>query len=226
MGNKIKNLIKAVPYIFQTVYFNFHHLPFKQAIFLPIILYKPQLVSTKGKIIIDGGAFPGMIKLGLHGVSIYKNNGIMIQNNGCIVFKGQCNIGSGAKLSVGKGAVLTFSDYFSSTAEMKIVCSNRITFGRNVLIGWECIFMDTNFHELMTIDGKPYGNVSEPIRIGNKCWFAFRNVIMPGTIVPDGCVVASNSLLNKDYSPHVYSLIAGSPAQIKREGITINPNSK
>ena len=78
----------------------------------------------------------------------------------------------------------------------------------------------------MTIDGKPYGNVSEPIRIGNKCWFAFRNVIMPGTIVPDGCVIASNSLLNKDYSPHVYSLIAGSPAQIKREGITINPNSK
>lgn len=55
MSNKIKNLIKAVPYIFQTVYFNFHHLPFKQAIFLPIILYKPQLVSTKGKIIIDGG---------------------------------------------------------------------------------------------------------------------------------------------------------------------------
>lgn len=150
----------------------------------------------------------------------------MIQNNGCIVFKGQCHIGSGAKLSVGKGAVLTFSDHFCSTAEMKIVCSNRITFGRNVLIGWECIFMDTNFHELMTIDGKPYGNVSEPIRIGNKWWFAFRNVIMPGTIVPDGCVVASNSLLNKDYSPHVYSLIAGSPAQIKREGITINPNSK
>ena len=53
MSNKIKNLIKAVPYIFQTVYFNFHHLPFKQAIFLPIILYKPQLVSTKGKIIIE-----------------------------------------------------------------------------------------------------------------------------------------------------------------------------
>lgn len=72
MSNKIKNLIKAVPYIFQTVYFNFHHLPFKQAIFLPIILYKPQLVSIKGKIIIDGEAFPGMIKLGLHGVSIYK----------------------------------------------------------------------------------------------------------------------------------------------------------
>lgn len=91
MSNKIKNLIKAVPYIFQTVYFNFHHLPFKQAIFLPIILYKPQLVSTKGKIIIDGGAFPGMIKLGLHGVSIYKNNGIMIQNNGCIIFNPHCS---------------------------------------------------------------------------------------------------------------------------------------
>lgn len=59
MSNQFINLIKAVPYIFQTIYFNFHHLPLKQAIFLPIILYKPQLVSTKGKIIIDssGGYF-------------------------------------------------------------------------------------------------------------------------------------------------------------------------
>ena len=55
MSNKLNNIIKAVPYIFQTIYFNFHYLPFKQAIFLPIILYKPQFVSTKGKIIIDGG---------------------------------------------------------------------------------------------------------------------------------------------------------------------------
>lgn len=53
MSNQFINLIKAVPYIFQTIYFNFHHLPLKQAIFLPIILYKPQFVSTKGKIIID-----------------------------------------------------------------------------------------------------------------------------------------------------------------------------
>ncbi len=150
----------------------------------------------------------------------------MIQNNGNIVFKGQCHIGSGAKLSVGKGATLTFSDHFSSTAEMKIVCSDGITFGTNVLVGWECVFMDTNFHELMTIDGNPYGKVSNQIRIGDKCWFGFRNVIMPGTVVPDGCVIASNSLLNKDYSSHPYSLIAGSPAKIKKEGVTKNPTSK
>ena len=38
--------------IASSIYFNFHYLPIKQAIKLPIILYKPKLLSCKGKIII------------------------------------------------------------------------------------------------------------------------------------------------------------------------------
>ena len=46
------------------------------------------------------------------------------------------------------------------------------------------INMMSNFHELMTIDGKPYVNASESICIKNRCWFI---VIMSGTIDPYGC---------------------------------------
>ena len=174
-----------------------------------------------------GGVKFGMIKLGIHGVSIYPSNGVMIQNCGKIIFNGQCHIGSGASLAVGKDAILEFGSRFSSTAELRIVCSNKITFGNNVLIGWECLFMDTNFHTMINVENNSsYGKVSSPIKVGDNCWFSFRNTIMPGSVIPCGCVVASNSLVNKDYSSAPCSLLAGLPAKIKKVGVTKDPNSK
>ena len=227
MKNKIIKNIGALPYILHSIYFNFKYLPFKQAIHLPILLFKPHFHTLKGSVAILGGVKFGMVKLGIHGVSIYPSSGVMIQNCGKIIFTGQCHIGSGSSLAVGEGAVLKFGEKFSSTAELKIVCSKQISFGNNVLVGWECLFMDTNFHTIINVNNKsPYGKVSSPIEIDDNCWFAFRNTVMPGSVVPCGCVIASNSLVNKDFSSSPYSLLAGLPAKIKKEGVTKDPNSK
>lgn len=88
--NKIKRDTWVLKYIIPTIYFNFHYLPFKQAIFLPIYLRKPKLLTLKGKVIIQAGGGkikPGMIRLGVFGVSIYPSRGIMIENRGTIIFK-------------------------------------------------------------------------------------------------------------------------------------------
>lgn len=53
--NKIANNFWVLKYIFPTLYFNFHYLPFGQAIKLPIFLYKPRLLRCDGKITISGG---------------------------------------------------------------------------------------------------------------------------------------------------------------------------
>lgn len=34
--------------ILPTIWFNFHYLPFRQAVRLPILLYKPKLLACKG----------------------------------------------------------------------------------------------------------------------------------------------------------------------------------
>lgn len=52
---KIKREAWVLKYIIPTIYFNFHYLPFKQAVKLPILLYKPHFLNLKGKIIISGG---------------------------------------------------------------------------------------------------------------------------------------------------------------------------
>lgn len=51
--SKIKSRIWVISSIIPTIYFNFHYLPFKQAIKLPILLCKPTLLRCEGQVIIN-----------------------------------------------------------------------------------------------------------------------------------------------------------------------------
>ena len=226
MINKIIKKIKrdawVLRYIIPTIYFNFHYLPFRQAIFLPVYLRKPKLLTLKGKVIIQmgGGKIkPGMIKLGVFGVSIYPSKGIMFQNRGTVVFRGRCSIGNDSYISVGKSGTLVFGDGFSASTSLKIACYDTIEFSKDVHCGWECTFMDTDFHRMKYLDGrespKPYG----PIRIGEGCWFGFRSIVQKNTVLPKRTTVASNSLVNKAYYIPEASIIAGQPAKLVKTGI-------
>ena len=220
--NKVKQDAWVLKYIIPTIYFNFHYLPFKQAIFLPIYLRKPQLLTLKGKVIIQAGGDkikPGMIRLGVFGVSIYPSKGIMFQNRGTVVFRGRCSIGNDSYISVGKSGSLVFGDGFSASTSLKIACYDTIEFAKDVLCGWECFFMDTDFHRMKYLDGrespKPYG----PIRIGEGCWFGFRSIVQKNTVLPKRTTVASNSLVNKKYDIPEASIIAGQSAKLVKTGI-------
>lgn len=203
--------------IFKTIYLNFKCLPFKQAILLPILLYKPRLLDISGRIIIEScNVRFGMICLGRNTVSFYPNTGITIENRGTIIFKGKARINSGGCLSVNCNAVLSFGANFSSTAELKIACYHSILIGENVLVGWETKIFDTDFHKITLLNGdevKSYGQII----IGNNVWIAHDCLIMKNTVVPDCCVVGARSMLMSKYDT-TYSLVAGSPAKIVRRG--------
>ena len=220
--NKVKRNAWVLRYIIPTIYFNYHYPPFKQAMPLPVFLRKPKLLTLKGSVIIQNGGGrvkPGMIRLGVFGVSIYPSRGIMFQNSGTIVFKGRCTIGNDSYISVGKSGTLILGDCYTATTSLKIACYDIIEFGKDVSCGWECTFMDTDFHRMKYLDGrespKPYG----PIRIGEGCWFGFRSVVQKNTILPKRTTVASNSLVNRAYDIPEASIIAGQPAKLVKTGI-------
>lgn len=67
------SMLISVPY---SLYFNFHYLPVKQAIKMPIILYSPHFWALKGKVAIDAPQVRfGMIRLGLFNASINNEKG-------------------------------------------------------------------------------------------------------------------------------------------------------
>lgn len=204
----LKNLwvLRFLPYI---LYFNFKMLPFNQAVKLPVWLYKPKFGKLTGRVVLDmplKDVKMGMIKLGEYSVNIYPNSGIMLDIRGQIVFKGKCYIGNNSYITVGEKGELEFGDAFSSTTSLKLVCYNSVRFGNHNLIGWDCLFIDTDFHRLTHTDGsmnRGYG----PIRIGDEVWVANGCKVFKNTSIPPKCVISSGSNISGDISVPQYSVI-------------------
>lgn len=190
-------------YIFSLVpsfYFCLRVLPFSQAIKIPILVHKIKIYSLKGKVRIETNHISlGMIKLGFNLVPLYRDTGIMIQNNGIIIFKGKCTIGSGSSLSVEKNGLLIFGENFGASAEFRLTCNNRINFNKNVLFGYECLVMDNDLHRLTYLNGKSRKGFA-PINIGEYNWFGARCTILKNTETPSYCTIAACSILSKSYS--------------------------
>ncbi len=50
--------------------------------------------------------------------------------------------------------------------------------------------------------------------VGNDVWFGYESLIMPGTRIGDGAVVAARSVVTRDVPP--YAIVAGNPARVVR----------
>lgn len=84
---KLWNLLKIIVWLPWSICFNLRQLPLRQAIKLPVLLYKPELTSLDGEIEIQGPVRTGMIRLGFPVVSIYPSGGFRYENRGKIIFQ-------------------------------------------------------------------------------------------------------------------------------------------
>ncbi len=107
----------------------------------------------------------------------------------------------------------------------KIWSGDKITIGNSVLISHNCNIVDTNSHELDSIERderykqlllnghwEDKGSIiTKPIHIANHVWISFNVIILKGVTIGEGAIVAAGSLVTKDVEP--YSLVAGNPAK-------------
>lgn len=205
-------------YIFHSIYFNFHYLPFKQAVYLPILLYKPHLLRCKGTIKLipdDGKIHLGMIRLGFRKVSIYPDNGVTWEQlGGTVYFRGRCTIGNDSYLSFGNNTTVDFGDDFINQAGAKIVSYRGIRFGKETRLGWGVVCMDTNFHPLFDMEKKVFKRASGPITIGDNNWFGMECRIMHSVVTPERCIFGMGSIVTRGSEKESYCLMGGSPVKV------------
>lgn len=205
----------------KTIYFNLKYFPFKTAIKLPVLISKNVvLLKTDGKISIDAPINTGMIKIGFGDIGIFdkkRSKSIWQVSGGDVIFKGNAIIGHGCKISIGEKGILEFGKNISLTAETEIIAYDRIVFGNDCLISWDCLIMDTDMHEIFDKSGNQI-NQSKPIVIGNKVWIGCRSVILKGTKISDNSVIGTNSLITKDISDKS-GIFAGNPVRFLRSDI-------
>lgn len=210
-----------------SLFFCLKYLPFKQAIKLPIWLYKPRFVSLKGNITIDNslmGVRTGMIRLGGNRVFTYPNNGVALEILRDIVFRGKCIIGNNCNISVGTKGHLLMGNNVMASAAVTIICHHKVQIGDNVLIGWETKIMDTDFHQLKSEPTIPVPKAYNPVKIGDGTWLATQCLVLQGSEIPNNCVLGACSMTNRPVLCSEHSLLAGRPAKVIKTGVWLDCN--
>lgn len=209
---KIRNIYQVwIP----SIIFNFHYLPFKQAVKLPILLKKPEFRAMEGRVSIQSDKiYRGMIQLGFCRSKVFPDNGICWYNKGEIIFKGYAHIGSNSYIVVQPTGRLEFGDDFRCSTSIKIISCVGITFGKGERIGWENIFIDSNFHPLYDIETQTFKKAYGKIEIGDYNWFSTQCFVMHSVKTPERCIFGARSTVVKSSKPESYCVHVGSPLRI------------
>ena len=233
------NIIRSIP---KTLRFNLHYFPLKKALKLPVIVsHRTYLRELHGKVTLPEKVERAMIKIGFGDVGHYdrKRSRTIWQVSGTVGFGGKASIGHGSKISV-RGN-LEFGPDFNMTAESTIVCAKEIRFGRDCLLSWDILVMDTDEHPLYNRHetaglrdcetGYPRSpevpcpvsnkdnriNPDKAILVGDHVWIGCKCVLLKGAEVPNDTVVAAGTLLTSSFAGENQVIGGNPPTVLKRD---------
>lgn len=112
-------------------------------------------------------------------------------NSGQIVFGHNVRLGPGCRID--NEGQIRFGDNTCITATAKIICRKEIRIGNDCLVSWNCLLMDTDFHNVMCLNKK--GNKDRKIVIENHVWICCNVMILKGTYIACDNVIAAGSIL-------------------------------
>lgn len=206
----------------QTLTLNFKALPFKQALRLPMIVFKGfKIKEFRGKILFEVPLQFGLVGFGQrYEIFTRSTNAGEATINGTFIIRGAVQFGVDTKLYILEKAILTLGHINSFATATQIICFQEITLGDWVQFGSDCMLVDTNFHALKNKDAATNFSRDGKIKIGNHVYIGARTVIRQNTQLSDHTLVGSLSLCNKDYTPLGSAItLAGIPAQCVQKDV-------
>ncbi|MCM1218373.1 MAG: acyltransferase [Lachnospiraceae bacterium] len=157
------------------------------------------------------------MKFGAH-VQIGKNCEIDALSREGIIIDDESSIAdysvvrcTGSLAHIGKGVAIGknshFGDYLFMGAAGGIIIGDNVIGGQNIRFHSENhIFSNPN--ELIVNQGVTH----KGIRIGNNCWIGAGAVFLDGAVIGEGCVVAANAVVTKQFGSNL--VIGGVPAKV------------
>ncbi len=112
----------------------------------------------------------------------------------------RCQFLNGRKIYLGDRNIINFGCLFDGR-------HYQIRIGCDVSIGPEA--------SILTLGHDPqsskFADKGGDVIIGDRCWIAYRAIILPGVKIGEGAVVGAGSVVTKDIEP--YTVVAGNPAR-------------
>jgi len=158
-----------------------------------------------------------MIKIGFGDIGVFDRikSRTIWQVSGTVEFIGSARVGHGSKISV-KGELI-IGDGFCVSAESAIIAASKVVIGKDVLISWDVLIMDTDFHKIF--NGVNRLNQDSPIHIGNNVWIGCRSLVLKGCNIADGVIIAAASTVSQSINESCV-VVAGTPAKVIKHNVS------
>ncbi|MFT3868863.1 MAG: acyltransferase [Nibricoccus sp.] len=221
MKNALRSILRKWDFLLSipnTVHFNLRYFPFRTALKLPVFVsHRVQLKELSGTVELQR-IRTGIVKIGMGDGPLFhnaKSKSILIIT-GKVIFEGTADIGPGCQIAA--HGELFVGNNFAVTGFSMIYAKTKISFGRNVLISWDVSVFDQDWHDICDAQGTVL-NPPKPIIIGDNVWLCCRTLILKGSKIKEGVVVAAGTTVagRVDVS---HAVIGGSPnIRVIKEGI-------
>ncbi|WP_345051596.1 acyltransferase [Hymenobacter glaciei] len=160
----------------------------------------------------DGGVLNLLLSCG----AIDGTEPTSLDVQGKMQINGDVAIGRGCRVDIGPDATVDIGDGTYINPRSQFVIKHGLRIGQHCAISWECQFLDEDFHTLSYKGQRPSG--PPEIVVGDRVWIGNRVSVYKGVVIPNGCVVASNSVVKHAFTEENV-LLAGNPAQIVRRNV-------
>ncbi|WP_345291134.1 acyltransferase [Flavobacterium hankyongi] len=146
---------------------------------------------------------------------MHKTHRTYLNIQGKLKLNGPYSIGRGCRFDIAEKAVMSIGKGGYINVNSTFIIMHGLTIGDYCVISWDCQFLDEDFHDI-DYEGKTI--TPNEITIGNNVWIGCGVKIYKGSVVPDGCVIAANSIVRGVFTKQ-NTLIAGHPAKVIKEEI-------
>lgn len=159
----------------------------------------------------------GILRIGITYIGfVHKKDYTYLNIQGKLIVEDSFSIGRGCRLDIAKGAYVKLGAHSFINPFTTLIIKHGLNIGENCSIGWNCQFLDDDFHELQYENKKEIS--TNKITISDNVWIGSQVAIYKGTLIARGSVIASNSVVKGIFSEENV-LIAGNPAKIIKRNV-------
>ena len=187
----------------KTIYFNYRYFGLHGLFSFNVLCSRyVKFRSLKGNVELDGKLTTGCVKIGFQEVSVFDNKfeRTIWENYGDIIMAPGFFLGSVSRIS-NHGSMM-FGENFHVSAKSTFICNKKIFFGKDVLVSWECLFMDTDFHQIMDNKTDRCINEDRDIYISDRVWFGCKCIVLKGSEILRDTVIAAGSIVSGKQTVH------------------------
>lgn len=165
------------------------------------------------------------VKIGRGSIVFFRSSIVNASKLGGALIGTDCRIGCPSKMYHGglpfyTKILITGNDGFVKIGNNTRINGANIHAEKKIEIGNRCVIasgvhiMDSNGHEVSSLDRTIGRDEPKEIIIGNNVWIGVNAIILKGTVIGDNSIVSAGSVVKGEFPGNV--IIEGNPAGIAR----------